>query len=141
MLPGTVLPSIVYNQEDKLAADEFVDVLRRSGLSERRPADDPERIARMLAHANLIVTARLEGRLIGVSRALTDFAHCCYLADLAVDRQYQRRGIGKRLVDETRRAAGPQTACILLSAPAATGFYRAIGMTAADHAFLLPRAD
>lgn len=130
---------IVYACEENLGAAEFVDVLRRSSLSERRPVDDPDRIGRMLAHASLIVTARDQGRLVGVSRALTDFAHCCYLADLAVDRQYQRSGIGKRLIEETHRAAGPETSCILLSAPDALGFYRAIGMPQADNAFVLQR--
>ncbi len=134
------MTSVVYAREENLAATEFIDVLRRSGLSERRPVDDRSRIERMLAHANLIVTARDAGRLIGVSRALTDFAYCCYLSDLAVDKQYQRRGIGKRLIEETHREAGPEAACILLSAPGAMGFYRAIDMPQADNAFVLPRA-
>ena len=133
------MKAVIYAREQNLGAGEFVDVLRRSGLSERRPVDDPARIGRMLAHANLIVTARDGGRLIGVSRALTDFAHCCYLADLAVDRQYQGAGIGTRLIEETRRAAGPETTCILLSAPGALEFYRAIGMPRADNAFVFPR--
>jgi GNAT superfamily N-acetyltransferase len=133
------MTSIVYAQEQALGAADFIDVLERSGLSERRPVGDRDRIERMLAHANLIVTARAEGELIGVSRALTDFAHCCYLADLAVDRNHQRRGIGQRLIEETRRAAGPQTSCILLSAPGALGFYRTIGMPQAVNAFVFER--
>jgi ribosomal protein S18 acetylase RimI-like enzyme len=130
---------IVYAREQALTAAEFIDVLQRSGLSERRPVDDRDRIERMLAHSNLIVTARVDGRLVGVSRALTDFGFCCYLSDLAVDRSCQRSGIGRRLIEETRRAAGPQAACILLSAPGALDFYRAIGMPQADNAFVFQR--
>jgi ribosomal protein S18 acetylase RimI-like enzyme len=130
---------VVYVRERTLDATEFIDVLQRSGLSERRPVDDRDRIERMLANANLIITARDAGRLIGVSRALTDYAYCCYLSDLAVDRQYQRSGIGLRLIYETRRAAGPEAACILLSAPGALGFYRAIGMPQSDRAFVFER--
>ena len=133
------MSSIVYAREENLGAEEFIDVLKRSGLAERRPVDERSRIDRMLAHANLIITARDTGRLIGVSRALTDFAFCCYLSDLAVDKQYQRGGIGKLLIEQTHRAAGPETACILLSAPAAMSFYRAIEMPQADNAFVLPR--
>src|ERR1700739_1807738 len=118
------METITYAVEQGLGVAEFVDVLRRSGLAERRPVGDPGRIGRMLAHANLIITARKAGQLVGVSRALTDFSYCCYLSDLAVDRQYQGCGIGKRLIEETRREAGPQAACILLSAPGAMGFYR-----------------
>ena len=130
---------VVYVRERMLDATEFIDVLQRSGLSERRPVDDRDRIERMLANANLIITARDAGRLVGVSRALTDYAYCCYLSDLAVDRQYQRSGIGLRLIYETRRAAGPEAACILLSAPGALGFYRAIGMPQSDRAFVFER--
>jgi len=130
---------ILYAREATLDPSDFVDVLQRSGLAERRPVDDRGRIERMLAHANLIVTARDGNRLVGVSRALTDFAYCCYLSDLAVDRQYQRCGIGLRLIEETRRAAGPQAACILLSAPGALGFYRKIGMPQSDKAFVFER--
>lgn len=133
------MSAIVYAVEQKLEASEFIDVLQRSGLAERRPVGDRDRIERMLTHANLIVTARDASRLIGVSRALTDYAFCCYLSDLAVDRQYQRSGIGLRLIEETRRAAGPEAACILLSAPGALGFYRAIGMPQSDRAFVFER--
>ena len=133
------MSSILYAREQTLDPSEFIDVLQRSGLAERRPVDDRGRIERMLAHANLIITARDASRLIGVSRALTDFAFCCYLSDLAVDRQYQRCGIGLRLIEETRRAAGPQAACILLSAPGAVGFYRSIGMPQSDRAFVYER--
>ncbi len=60
----------------------------------------------MLAHANLILTARQDGRLVGFARSLTDFCFCCYLSDLAVDKACQGQGIGKRLIEETRVQAG-----------------------------------
>jgi GNAT superfamily N-acetyltransferase len=131
--------TIAYAREDNLGATEFIDVLRRSGLAERRPVDDVARIEAMLAHANLIVTARDAGRLVGVSRALSDFSYCCYLSDLAVDRDCQRRGIGRALIAETRREAGPNAMCLLVSAPDAITFYRAIGMPQSASAFLYPR--
>ena len=130
--------SVTYAIEAKLAAGEFVDVLERSGLAARRPVGEPERIAKMLAHANLIVTARDGARLIGVARSLSDFAFCCYLSDLAVDRDYQRRGIGRELIARTRAAAGPGS-MVLLSAPEAMTYYSHIGMPKADNAFIFQR--
>ena len=100
------MDAISYSREPSIGVDEFIDVLRQSGLGERRPIADSDRIGRMIANANLIVTARQAGKLVGVSRALTDFCYCCYLSDLAVDRAYQGHGIGKRLIEETRRHAG-----------------------------------
>ena len=49
---------IEYSLEPSLGVDEFIDVLRRSTLAERRPVDDATTMAGMLAHADVIVTAR-----------------------------------------------------------------------------------
>lgn len=120
---------ITYAVENDLGADEFIDVLKRSTLAERRPVDERWRIGKMLSHANVIVTARdRDGRLVGVSRCLTDFAFCCYCADLAVDGAYQGKGIGVRLIEESAAAAGEYAHFFLLSAPGAVGFYEKIGM-------------
>jgi GNAT superfamily N-acetyltransferase len=131
---------IEYRKVDALDADSFIGVLVRSGLAERRPASDRARIARMLAGSNLIVVAHDGDTLVGVARSITDYAYCCYLSDLAVDRAYQGRGIGKRLIAETREAAGPETMCLLVSAPDSIGFYDAIQMPRQTRAFMFPRA-
>jgi ribosomal protein S18 acetylase RimI-like enzyme len=132
---------IVYARENDLACDDFVAVLDASGLAGRRPVGDRDRIERMLRGANLIIVARDadSGAVVGVARSLTDFSYCCYLSDLAVDRAYQGRGIGRQLIAETRLAAGDEAMCLLLSAPAAISFYRAIGMPHEDRAFMYPR--
>ena len=111
-----------------MTALEFQAVLEASTLAERRPAEDLERLDAMLRHADLIVTARDQGRLIGVSRAITDFSYCCYLSDLAVEQAYQRQGVGKRLIAETHAAAGSGTGLYLISAPAALEYYPRIGL-------------
>ena len=122
------MPDVAYALEPDLPPEEFVDVLRRSTLAERRPVDDADTIAAMLAHADVILTARAEGVLVGASRAITDFSYCTYLSDLAVDGAFQRRGIGRELIRRTHEAAGRQTTLILLSAPAAEAYYPHIGM-------------
>ncbi|MFT3919232.1 hypothetical protein [Cloacibacterium sp.] len=76
---------ITYQIEEKIEEEEFTQVLLNSTLGERRPVNKPERIVRMLKHANLIATVRDNEKLIGVSRLLTDFVYCTYLSDLAVD--------------------------------------------------------
>ncbi len=120
---------ITYALEPDLSAEAFVDVLHRSALARRRPVTDMPRIETMLRQADLIVTAReAEGRLVGVSRAISDFSYCTYLSDLAVDATFQRRGIGRTLVNQTHATAGRHTALILLSAPDATSYYPRIGM-------------
>lgn len=126
--------------EETIGAAEFADILERSGLAERRPAGDLDRLQRMIDGANLIVTARDEaGLLIGVARSIADGAYICYLSDLAVDRAWQGKGVGTALIAETRRLAGPECACLLLSAPDAESFYERIGMPRNGRAFLYSR--
>lgn len=133
------MSKVQYQIEPELTPAEFVDVLVRSTLAERRPIHDPDAIQAMLSNADLIVTARIDGHLIGVSRALTDYGYCTYLSDLAVDEQYQRRGIGRELIRLTHEAAGRHTALILLAAPKAQSYYPHIGMTRHDSCWIIPR--
>jgi predicted N-acetyltransferase YhbS len=122
-----------------LAAAEFIDVLKRSTLAERRPVADAARIDGMLRHADLIVTARAAGLLVGVSRALTDYQYATYLSDLAVDVAFQGRGIGKELIRRTHEAAGWNTMLILLAAPKAESYYPHIGMRKHESCWIFPR--
>lgn len=109
---------------------------RASTLDQRRPVEDTERFAGMLRGANLVITARVDGRLVGFCRALTDGHYATYLCDLAVDREYQRQGIGTDLIRVTREAA-PRAKVILLAAPAAAQYYPRIGFTRHDSAWVL----
>ena len=131
--------SIVYRSDRKLSVDEFADVLGRTSLGERRPIADQNRLQLMLHHGNVLITAWDNEKLVGVSRALTDFSFCCYLSDLAVDEAYQRQGIGKRLIDETHQVAGYDTTLILLAAPAARDYYPKIGMERFTDCFRIVR--
>ena len=119
---------VVFAIEPDLSVEAFVDILHRSTLALRRPVSDRELIARMLRHADVIVTARLGGQLIGVSRAISDFSYCTYLSDLAVDQAHQGKGIGRVLIRKTHEAAGLHTSLILLAAPQAETYYPHIGM-------------
>ena len=130
--------SIDYQIESGLSVDDSITVLQASTLAERRPVDDRERLAKMLANASLILTARCEGRIVGVARALTDGAYSTYLADLAVDAAWQGRGIGRELIRRTHKAAGEGTSLILLAAPKARSYYPHIGMIPHDSCWITP---
>jgi ribosomal protein S18 acetylase RimI-like enzyme len=131
--------SILYALEPDLPAREFQSILVASTLAERRPAGDLDRLEQMLRNADIVVTARDGGRLVGMARAVSDFSYCCYLSDLAVDVAYQRRGIGKRLIEETRKKAGDGATLVLVAAPAAESYYPAIGMKHLASCWAIPR--
>ena len=127
---------IKYSVEENLDTQEFLEVLVDSSLGERRPIDDYDRIERMVRNANLIVTARIDGKLVGVARSISDFTYCTYLSDIAVKLSYQKRGIGKELIRLTKQISEPAK-LILLSAPAAIEYYPKIGMTKHNYCFVL----
>jgi GNAT superfamily N-acetyltransferase len=128
----------VYQLEPDLTVAEFIDLLERSTLAERRPVDDEARLEVMLKNADIIVTARCGDLLVGVARAITDFAFCCYLSDLAVDETYQRQGIGKELLRRVSTEAGEKTKVILLAAPKAVEYYPHIGMIRHESCWITP---
>ncbi|TWU46962.1 hypothetical protein Poly59_59360 [Rubripirellula reticaptiva] len=128
-----------YAIDASLSAGEFVDVLRRSTLAERRPVDDIAKISKMLANADVVVTARdVDGMLVGIARAITDYAYCTYLSDLAVDVSFQGKGIGRELIRITHGHAGIDTRLILLAAPAAVSYYPHIGMQKHESCWMIP---
>lgn len=116
--------------------NEVVAVYRSSGLGERRPIADAERMAAMVRNANLILTCRVGGELVGIARSISDFSYVTYLSDIAVSRAHQRSGVGRALIDATRKEA-PQAKIVLLSAPAATDYYPHIGFTRHNSAWTL----
>jgi len=115
----------------------MIDLYNRSTLGERRPVHKPEIFEMMLRHSNLIITAWDDKKLVGISRTLTDFGYVAYLSDLAVDAAYQRKGIGKRLIEETRQKLGPDCMIVLLAAPKANTYYPGLGFEPHPRAWIL----
>jgi GNAT superfamily N-acetyltransferase len=119
-----------------LDVSEVLDVYDSSGLGSRRPVGDRDRFTAMVRNANLIVACRAGQRLVGIARSVSDFSYVTYLSDIAVAADYQRAGIGRALVEATRQEA-PAAKIVLLSAPAATGYYPHIGFTQHNSAWVL----
>ena len=129
---------IAYQTEPNLSVVEYIDIMRRSTLALRRPVDKPDVVQTMLTGADLVITARVDGKLVGLSRAITDFGYCTYLADLAVDVEHQRQGIGRTLIERTHKTAGRHTLLILLAAPQAEAYYPHIGMIRHKSCWTIP---
>ncbi|SDM35460.1 GNAT family N-acetyltransferase [Polaromonas sp. JS666] len=128
---------VEYRHNYPLDPLDVVRVFDQSGL--KRPTGDLPRIARMFSVPSLVLSAWVGNELVGLSRSLTDYAYCCYLSDLAVDKKYQGAGIGKELVRRTQAIIGDQVSLILLSAPDAMSYYPALGFEPAGSAFLIRR--
>ena len=128
---------IEYRKDVELNIDDVIRVFDSSGII--RPTKNRERIAKMFSNANLILSAWDDGKLVGVCRALTDHSYCCYLSDVAVDREYQRTGIGKKLIELVREEIGSEVALILLSAAGAMPYYPKLGFEKIENGFIIKR--
>ena len=129
--------SIEYRTGNQLNLDVVIELYRASTLGERRPIGDRERFGAMLRNANLVISAWEGTLLVGIARALTDFSHFTYLADLAVRVSHQRKGIGKQLIRLIQEQGGQRTSILLLAAPAAANYYSHIGFAHAPQAWVL----
>src|SRR4051812_11735389 len=99
--------TITYRLDVIPVVEQIIEVYSSSGII--RPVKDPERIKKMYEHSNLVVTAWDQNILVGIARSLTDFCYCCYLSDLAVMKNYQKSGIGKKLIELTKEKIGDQS--------------------------------
>lgn len=119
--------SIRFSDQRDLDLDQVIDLYRASTLGERRPIDNRHVMRRMLDDADIIVTAWDRYALVGICRTLTDYAYVAYLSDLAVHAAWQRRGIGRRLIAETKQRLEPTCFITLLAAPQANDYYPRVG--------------
>ena len=121
------MSAIVYAREEQLPVEDYVSVVGETTLGPSRPLADRARVTEMLANANIIVTARLDGRCVGLARGLTDHAWVCFLGDLAVRHSMQGRGIGTALLLKLREVLGDRVSISLNAAPAAVSYYDRLG--------------
>lgn len=130
---------IIYKLNIPLSTDQFIGLLRSSTLGERRPIADRECMEGMIKNSNLMISAWVGGKLVGLARSMTDFHYACYLSDLAVDKSYQKKGIGKKLQTLTQEQLGPRCKLILVAAPNANTYYEHIGFSNNPRCWILER--
>lgn len=128
---------ITYKWDITPDADAIIAVYESSGIN--RPTHDKERIAKMYANSDVVVTAWQNSLLVGVARSITDYCFSCYLSDLAVRSEFQCKGIGKKLVQLTKDVISNECMLLLVAAPSAVDYYPKIGMDKVNHAFIINR--
>ncbi|MEO6491026.1 MAG: GNAT family N-acetyltransferase [Ferruginibacter sp.] len=128
---------IIYKTDVKPGIHSIIELYENAGLP--RPTKEVNRISEMYEHANMVVSAWDGERLIGISRSLTDFSWCCYLADLAVRDEYKKLGIGKKLIEITKDQIGEGSMLLLLSVPTAMEYYPKVGLKEVTNGFIINR--
>ena len=123
-------------RSERVSAEEYIAFLRRTDLGSQYPKERfGERIARLVKTVSISLTARNEdGLLVGALFGLTDFAYWLYVTDLGVDRDYERRGIGRQMMKKAHELAGGEKdiAVYLIANENAVPFYEKCGMKKAE---------
>ncbi|MCR5795299.1 MAG: GNAT family N-acetyltransferase [Solobacterium sp.] len=132
-------------RSERISAKEYTGFLKRSDLGSQYPAERfAERIGRLVDSVQISLSARNEdGLLVGVLFGLTDFSYWLFITDLGVDRDHERKGIGRRLMQEALRIAGGEKdiAVYLVANDAAMAFYEKLGMEKAEDVMQYNRID
>lgn len=92
-------------------------------------ADAPDVLEAALVGSSMVVVARLAGALVGLARVVSDGATICFLQDVLVHPEAQRRGIGRRLVQAALQPYASVRQKVLLTGDEASqrAFYEALG--------------
>ena len=132
------MKNIVFKIDPQVSVYDFVTLIKSTQLADRRPVDDIMRMEDMLRNSNLIITATHEGKLVGIARVLTDMSWVAYVSDLIVTPEFQKQGIGKRLLMEVKGSVKKCCKLLLLAAPSASGYYSHIGFREEKRGWFLP---
>ena len=123
-------------KEERITAEEYINFLKRTDLGSQYPKERfTERISNLVNNVSISLIARNEsGLIVGALFGLTDYAYWLYVTDLGVDRDYERRGIGKQLMKAAHDIAGGEKdiAVYLIANENAVPFYEKFGMKRAD---------
>ena len=119
-------------KEERLNGTEYIDFLKRTDLGSQYPKERfYERIKKLVKNVSISLVARNEkGLIVGVLFGLTDFCYWLYITDLGVDRNYERQGIGSKMMKKAHEIAGGEKdiAVYLIANDNAIPFYERIGM-------------
>lgn len=123
-------------KEERLTAEEYINFLKRTDLGSQYPKERfTERISALVQNVSISLAARDQnGLIVGVLFGLTDYAYWLYVTDLGVARDYEGRGIGRRLMKTAHEIAGGEKdiAVYLIANENAIPFYEKLGMKKAN---------
>jgi len=104
---------------------EFIELYRSV---EWGHAKCPRALLAAIANSSLVISAHVDGKLIGLGRAITDTTITVYFPDLLIMPQYQRQGIGTKIMTLLLEEYGSLHNQVLIAQDeAARAFYHKLG--------------
>ncbi|MEM7672211.1 MAG: GNAT family N-acetyltransferase [Verrucomicrobiota bacterium] len=120
--------NVEYSTEDKLHEQEVVALYKANKWSS---AEKPQALLAALANSHSVVTARVEGKLVGLGNAISDGHLVVYYPHLLVDPEFQRQGIGKEMMRRLQKRYAHFHQQMLTADVDAVAFYQSIGFSRA----------
>ncbi|BBB30937.1 GNAT family N-acetyltransferase [Neptunomonas japonica] len=119
------------SMDDVIGQDEVLELYCENHWSS---AEKPDLLMRALRKSDALVTARLDGKLVGLANAISDGCLVVYYPHMLVHPTYHGRGIGRKLMEamQTKYAGFHQQ--MLTADCSAVGFYKSLGFEKAGMA-------
>ena len=90
-------------------------------------AEKPEQLLAALRNSDALVTARADGRLVGLGNAISDWHLVVYFPHMLVHPEFQRQGVGRALMTALMQKYAGFHQQMLTADGAAVDFYKSMG--------------
>ena len=108
--------------------DEVIDLYKANEWSS---ADKPLELIAALANSHSLVTAKADGKLIGLGNAISDGYLVVYYPHMLVHPDYQGKGVGRKMMEAFQSIYGNFHQQMLTADGEAIDFYKTLGFVRA----------
>ena len=125
------------NPERLPSSDAILELYKIAGIY--FPNWSIERMERALENSSFVVCAWHEEDLIGFARGISDFAWSGWLSQIAIAPKFQKKGVGRKIMDLILERLGDEASLLTHSAEASNGFYESLGFELYSNVYRLKR--
>ena len=109
------------------ATIDQAEVVELYALNEWSSAKKPEQLMQALRHSHTLVTARVDGKLVGIGNAISDGYLVVYYPHMLVHPSYQGKGIGRKMMQTMQTVYAGFHQQMLTADGQAIEFYETLG--------------
>ncbi len=120
--------STIISEDKRINLSEVIDLYKANDWSS---AQKPQQLYQGLLNSHTLVTARREGKLIGLGNAISDGYLVVYYPHLIVHPDFQKQGIGTAILKTLQKKYQRFHQQVLIAEDSAVGFYDKLGFVRA----------
>lgn len=116
------------SMQDTIEQSEVIALYRANEWSS---AEKPDQLLAALRNSHSLVTARLNGQLIGIGNAISDGHLVVYFSHMLVHPTHQGKGVGKQMMQALQKKYAGFHQQMLIADGKAIDFYKSLGFSRA----------